>query len=88
MVGNKQCQSCGMPLSKDKEKGGSEINGEKSKDYCSHCYQHGEFIDQNITVDQMIIKVKNKLKEYYIPGFLAKYFTKNIPKLKRWQKEQ
>jgi hypothetical protein len=31
-------QSCGMPLSKDAQGGGTEANGAKSTDFCSHCY--------------------------------------------------
>jgi hypothetical protein len=29
--------------------------------------------------------VKNKLKEFGFPGFIAGFFTKNIPKLERWK---
>jgi hypothetical protein len=80
------CQSCGMPLSQDINGGGTEADGTLSKDYCSHCYQNGKFTLPDLTVEQMQERVKGKLKEMYIPGFLAGYFTKEIPKLKRWQK--
>jgi hypothetical protein len=30
------CQSCGMPLSKDEKGGGTEADGRKSSQYCSH----------------------------------------------------
>lgn len=78
------CQSCGMPLSKDEGGGGTEANGSKSAEYCSHCYQAGKFTDPGLNVGQMKDKVKGKLKEMHIPGFLAGYFTKDIPNLKRW----
>jgi hypothetical protein len=80
----KNCQSCGMPLSKDPQGGGSEANGSKSTMYCSHCYQQGTFTSPNMTVNQMIDLVNGKMKEMHIPGFLAYFMTKNIPKLKRW----
>ena len=80
------CQSCGMPLSKDQKGGGTEADGSKSTEYCSHCYQNGAFTQPDMTVDGMISLVKGKLKEMYIPSFLASYFTKDIPKLKRWAK--
>jgi hypothetical protein len=32
----------------------------------------------------MVGKVRAKMKEMYVPGFLAKGFTKDIPTLKRW----
>ena len=72
------CQSCGMPLSKDKNYHGG--------DYCSNCFKDGKFTLPNITVEEMQERVKGKLKEMHIPGFLAGYFTKDISKLKRWAK--
>lgn len=80
----KNYQSCGMPLSKDEKGGGTEADGGKSTMYCSHCYQQGKFSLPNITADQMIYLVKGKMKEMHIPGFLAYFMTRNIPKLKRW----
>ena len=78
------CQSCGMPLSKDKGGGGTEADGRKSLEYCSNCYQNGQFTQPDITLEQMIVRVKERMKEMHIPGFLAGFFTKDIPKLKRW----
>jgi len=79
------CQSCGMPLSKDEQGGGTNADGSKSLDYCSRCYQRGQFTEPNITLDQMQERVKTKMKEMHIPGFLANFFTKDIPNLKRWK---
>jgi len=81
------CQSCGMPLSKDKEGGGTEADGQRSNQYCSHCYAGGQFTDANLTADQMVEKVRGKMKAMHIPGFLAKSFTKDIPTLGRWAKQ-
>jgi hypothetical protein len=81
----KNCQSCGMPLKKDKNGGGSEADGSKSIMYCSHCYQNGKFTQPDMTVQQMKDRVKQKLKEMGFPGFLAGFFTKNIPQLARWK---
>lgn len=82
----KNCQSCGMPLSKDAQGGGTERDCSKSAMYCSHCYQKGAFTLPNITVEEMTERVKGKLKEMHIPGFLGYFFTRNIPNLKRWAK--
>ena len=79
------CQSCGMPLSKDPTGGGTEADGRKSAEYCSHCYRNGAFVQPDLTVTQMVGLVQGKLKEMHFPGFLARRFTKNIPDLKRWQ---
>lgn len=74
-----------MPMSKDEQGGGTNADGSKSAEYCSRCYQHGQFTQPNMTADQMIDLVQDKMKEMHIPKFLARYFTKGIPNLKRWQ---
>lgn len=78
------CQSCGMPLSKDKEGGGTEPDRARSSEFCSHCYKGGQFTQPDLTVDQMIERVHGKMHEMHIPRFLARRFTKDIPNLKRW----
>jgi len=70
---DKCCQSCGMPLTKDKNRGGAEKNNSKSTKYCSHCYLKGKFTSPDISVQEMQKKVYNKLKEYHFPSFL-RYF--------------
>lgn len=82
----KNCQSCGMPLNKDPEKGGTNADGSKSTMYCSYCFEHGKFKQPDWTAGQMQEFSKSKLKEMGFPGFLAGFFTKGIPKLKRWKK--
>ena len=81
----KNCQSCGMPLKKDEKGGGTNADGSISKMYCSKCYENGKFTAPNMTVDEMKVLVKGKLKEFGFPGFLAGFFTKGIPKLERWK---
>ncbi len=83
------CQSCGMPMKKDPQGGGTERDGSRSTLYCSFCYANGEFMDPSIdTAEKMQAFVKEKLKSMGFPGFIAGWFTKGIPKLKRWKKEQ
>lgn len=82
----KNCQSCGMPMKKDPQGGGTNADGTKSAMYCSYCYQNGAFVGPNMTAEEMQVFVKGKLKEMGIPGFVAGFFTRGIPKLKRWQK--
>lgn len=84
MFGSK-CQSCGMPLSKDENGGGSNSDGSRSQDYCSHCYANGKFVDPYLTCEQMQAKVREKMQEMTFPGFLANMFVKKIPQLRRWQ---
>ena len=80
------CQSCGMPLSKDPEGGGSERDGSRSTEYCSKCYRAGQFTEPDISVDQMVAKVEGKLREMHFPRFLARRFARGIPDLRRWQR--
>ncbi|MFO7657111.1 MAG: zinc ribbon domain-containing protein [Bacteroidales bacterium] len=81
----KNCQSCGMPLSKDPENGGTEKDGTKSIMYCSYCYKDGAFTQPDFSADDMKKFCKGKMKEMGFPGFLAGFFTMGIPKLERWK---
>lgn len=81
----KNCQSCGMPLKKDEQDGGTHADGSKSTMYCSKCYQDGAFVSPDMTAEKMQMIVKGKLKEFGFPGFIAGLFTRRIPKLERWK---
>jgi hypothetical protein len=81
----KNCQSCGMPLRRDEKGGGTNADGTKNIMYCSHCYELGRFTLPDLTVQQMQARVKGKLREFGIPGFLTGLFTRNVPKLERWR---
>ena len=81
----KSCQSCGMPMRRDEQGGGSNIDGSKSLKYCSHCWEDGKFSSPDLTVDEMKARVKEKIQSFGVPGFLAGVFTWNIPKLDRWK---
>ncbi len=81
----KNCQSCGMPLSRDERGGGTNADGSKSSMYCSHCYQGGRFTLPDVTASEMQERVKGKLKEAGFPGFLAGLFSRKVPKLERWR---
>lgn len=81
----KFCQSCGMPMKRDPQNGGTNSDGSKNSDYCSYCYEDGVFtspeIDTPQKMQQFCIK---KMKDMGMPGFVAWFFTRSIPKLKRW----
>ncbi len=83
---NKNCQSCGMPLKKDPNGGGTNADKTVSDMYCSYCYVDGKFLQENITVGEMQEFVKMKLIEMHFPKFIAGFFVKGIPKLERWKK--
>lgn len=82
----KNCQSCGMPMKRDPEKGGTNVDGSKNLKYCSKCYVSGNFTNPQInSAAQMQVFVKDKLKSMGFPGFIAGMFVKGIPKLERWK---
>lgn len=82
-----QCQSCGMPLF-TKRAGdcrGTELDGSPSEKWCRLCYENGEFLGPDCTLEQMIEIVDSALKEqksWFIMRWLAK---KQIPTLERWR---
>lgn len=81
----KNCQSCGMPMKRDERGGGTNADGSRSTMYCSHCYEGGRFTVRNITVEDMKMQVRGKLKSVGFPGFVASFFTRNLHKLERWK---
>ena len=81
---HKYCQSCGMPMKRDKLGGGTNADGSKSAKYCSHCWVDGRFTLPDITAERMQELVVGKLKEFGIPSFVGKMMTRSIPKLERW----
>ena len=78
------CQSCGMPLSRDAMGGGTEADGRKTTEYCSHCYRNGAFTDPDLTADQMMARVRGRLEELKIPPKVVDHLTGQIPTLRRW----
>lgn len=48
---DKFCQSCGMPIEKDTEHGGTNADGSKTLRFCSRCYTRGHLM--TISPDQM-----------------------------------
>ncbi len=82
----KFCQSCGMPMNKDSQGGGTEQDGSKSNKYCSYCYQLGQFTSPEIdTPQKMQAFCIEKMQEQGMPRFLVWIFTRGTPKLERWK---
>lgn len=83
---NKFCQSCGMPMKKDPGNGGTNADGSRNPDSCSYCFRNGAFTSPEIkTAAAMQRFCIGKLKELGTPALLAWFFTRSIPKLKRWR---
>ena len=83
-----QCQSCGMPMSKDKNGGGTEADGSRSTTYCSLCYDQGAFRLPDMSATEFQAFCVEKLREQGMPKIMAWVFTRGIPKLDRWSAPQ
>ena len=81
----KFCQSCGMPMEMDPEKGGTNTDGSKTAMYCSYCFEAGTFKGSLTSADEMVTLVKGKLKEMGVGPVKRWFYTMNIPRLERWK---
>jgi hypothetical protein len=79
------CQSCGMPLARDPLGGGTNADGRRSAEYCSHCFRDGGFTEPQLTSSEMVLKVEDRLRSMHFPGFMARWFAKDVPSLRRWR---
>ena len=81
-----QCQSCGMPLNKDPQGGGTNADGSKSDKYCSYCYQNGAFIHECDDVKEFQEYCRKAMIQAGHNKFLAWLFTRGMSRLERWKK--
>jgi hypothetical protein len=76
-----------MPLQKEKDFG-TNASGNKSKEYCFHCFQNGKFLDEGITLQEKINKNVKFAVQMGISEHKARKMASNVlPKLKRWKKQ-
>ncbi|MDQ7982632.1 MAG: zinc ribbon domain-containing protein [Spiroplasma sp.] len=81
----KKCQSCAMPITKEKNKGTNDDNTLSTK-YCFHCYQDGKFTQPHLNCEEMQQISLNFFKKEHpiIAFFVGRSYVKAIPKLARW----
>ena len=79
------CQSCGMPLKKDPQGGGTEADGTLCQTYCSICYDQGAFRHPDVSVSEFQAQCVAALQRSGMPKIMAWLFTRGIPRLGRWQ---
>ena len=85
---DKFCQSCHMPKNNEMFTAALEKDGSKNNDYCSYCYDKGEFTHQESikTSKDMQEMVKLQLKKQGIGKVKRWFYTIGIPRLERWNK--
>ncbi|UCG01946.1 MAG: zinc ribbon domain-containing protein [Candidatus Heimdallarchaeota archaeon] len=80
------CQSCAVSLKTLDDKG-TEADGTLCDDYCSGCYESGEFIEPEITMKEMIeqsVSTTANTLEITIEEART-YLISLFPTLKRWR---
>jgi hypothetical protein len=80
------CQSCSMPLD-DAELHGTEKDGSPSQEYCKYCYQHGEFTNPGISLEEMKDRMFKMMEKEKLPEDILEAAISRLPHLKRWSKE-
>jgi hypothetical protein len=87
MKKNQICQSCGMPLDKDPNKGGTNTDKSRSEKYCSFCFKDGKFLDEGISLQEKIEKnIQIAVSRGNIPENKARKMAENLlPTLERWK---
>ena len=85
----KFCQSCGMPMNAEGARYGTEKDGTLNPDYCSWCYDEGEFLG-NPTMEQMIgfcLPFEKKAFPDKSVAEVRAQMERFFPTLKRWKEE-
>jgi len=85
MANKKFCESCGMPLSKDPQGGGTNADGTISDKYCSYCYSNGVLAGEGMTVSEFQEFSRRKMIEGGHNKFTAWLYTRGYKRLPRWK---
>jgi hypothetical protein len=80
------CQSCTMPIDQVDNRG-TEKDGSKSDLYCKYCYQKGDFVNPQMTLDQMRNIVSTQMRKLKISDTVIQQSLEMLPHLKRWRKQ-
>ena len=87
-MSKKFCQSCAMPMDNEKVLG-TNADGSKNQEYCTYCYQKGEFTNPNCTMEEMLaigLKGIDESTDMSKPMkfMIKKSYPAQLKKLKRW----
>jgi hypothetical protein len=70
---------------RDQNGGGTEMDGvTKSIEYCSNCYKDGKFTEPDITVDEMIAKIQERLRSEGMPEPVIERHLMAVYGFTRW----
>ncbi len=65
---------------------GTDADKKETGEYCTHCYQHGQWIQPEISQEEMQDACRRMMVEYGVAEEEAAIFAACIPALKRWKK--
>lgn len=82
---NKTCQSCGMPMKRDPQGGGTNSDGSKNLTYCSYCYQNGEFTFKTNDVKEFQEHCRQQMIKGGHNKLMAWLFSRGMKRLGRWK---
>ena len=83
---DRTCQSCAMPITTPDELG-TNGDGSPHDEYCTFCFQEGEFTDTNLTLTHMIdLAAEMMVNDEGISEPTAKLAAReSLASLKRWR---
>lgn len=75
-----------MPMSTDKNGGGTEMDGAtRSIEYCSRCYRNGMFTEPGISAEEMVTKTQELMRSMDLPEPVIEKNLMAIYNLERWR---
>jgi hypothetical protein len=80
------CESCGKEFNAV-IKAGKERDGQENQHFCNNCYSDGKFNEPDLTVDKIVIRVKEELRAIGIPNKKIARTIKVIKGLDRWKSQ-
>lgn len=83
------CQSCGMPMTTVDDQG-TETDGGRSDDYCTHCYRDGAFTYGDTTMDELIEACAPYMAQHTGISLdeAVSFMGAFLPSLKRWMESE
>lgn len=67
---------------------GTESDGSSNDTWCKLCYENGELINPDCTLDEMRVIVENALKENGSGKLMRWTAQQQLPRLERWKVQE
>jgi hypothetical protein len=67
-----------------KEDFGTDADGSQNEEYCTYCFQYGNFVPLDSTMEQVIEKSVEAMRKMKMAETIIEQTKLIIPTLKRW----